>query len=1043
MAAARIKTPAAFRRLGALRSALGYAVTALGSALIALGSAVIALAFGVQSAGAQTEGEMPKSLDPRLTVSLFAAAPDIVHPVSVDFDAAGRLLVVESHTHFRPAGYQGPATDRIRIVEDTNRDGRADRFTTFHEGLTHIMDLAVHPDGSVYVATRNSVWRLVDANRDGVADEAKRLVFLDTPGNYPHNGLSGLCFDGRGDLWFGMGENLGAAYSLLGGPRAASDADTTAQTDKSRNTNTPAKDSNNVAAKDTAATDRVIAGEGDGGHVFWCRADGTGLRRVATGFWNPFGNCRDIFGRVFTIDNDPDSRPPCRMLHLQEGADYGFQFRYGRSGRHPFQAWNGELPGTLPMMTGVGESPCEIVSYESDGLPTEYLGELLVTAWADHRVERYSPRRRGASWGADRKPFLQGGKDFRPVGLAVAPDGSLFVSDWVLRDYNLHGRGALWHVRTKAAATVEADASSKPSRPSEPLAALASRHRPLRDAAARRLAADNAGRAALLRVLKENMDVRARAAALEALLQVDAVELDLAAFARTESQPDLLEMAVAALAARGGDTRAFLTGGPESQTAITVAAIGGLRTMADRPRLLEFLAHVDPFVAHAAIRQFAAHPELLAGTLPSSTGSNKEPVPGTSATGASLQGGDAADSRLARGLLLAHRAAGRMESIPGLPGWLGSRHADVRLLAAKWVADERVVEARGAVEAALTAPHQNVTMLRSLLTALGRLDNKPVNEGQLVGLLNAQVSDTRQPAAFRALALQGIPARPQAISLDRLRQHLSQTDIGLQLEATRLLAEFSEPGRFALLSELAGDASRAEAVRATAIAGLADEAPMRVVELLEFVRGKPGALRIEALRALVGVPLSDTQQAELGRLAAEDASIRDSVRRLRGEAFRGPRPGPRDLDGWLRWLEGPADAAAGRRVFSHTKLAGCVRCHRAEGRGAEIGPDLGQIGVVERRGLVESLVQPSTNVAPHFQTWSVETEDGRIRTGLVVHTQLDETTYVNEKGEPFKVLANELAAARPLPTSLMPENLLDAFTDQEVRDLFAYLSERR
>ena len=124
--------------------------------------------------------------------------------------------------------------------------------------------------------------------------------------------------------------------------------------------------------------------------------------------------------------------PPCRMVHVVEGGDYGFQFRYGRSGKHPFQSWNGELPGTLPMMTGVGEAPCEILSYESDGLPEEYRGELLVTIWADHRVERYRLKPHGASFKADRLPFIQGGKDFRPVGLATAPDGSLFFSDWVM-----------------------------------------------------------------------------------------------------------------------------------------------------------------------------------------------------------------------------------------------------------------------------------------------------------------------------------------------------------------------------------------------------------------------------------------------------------------------------------------------------------------------------------------------------------------------------------------------------------------------------------
>src|SRR6185369_9849175 len=127
-----------------------------------------------------------------------------------------------------------------------------------------------------------------------------------------------------------------------------------------------------------------------GGHVFWCTADGRGLRRVATGFWNPFGICRDIFGRLFAVDNDPDAMPPCRLVHVVEGADFGYQFRYGRSGRHPFQSWNGQLPGT-------GEAPCEVLSYESDGLPPGYRGDLFVASWADHRVEHYLLKPRGAS----------------------------------------------------------------------------------------------------------------------------------------------------------------------------------------------------------------------------------------------------------------------------------------------------------------------------------------------------------------------------------------------------------------------------------------------------------------------------------------------------------------------------------------------------------------------------------------------------------------------------------------------------------------------
>ncbi len=137
-----------------------------------------------------------------------------------------------------------------------------------------------------------------------------------------------------------MGENLGAKYTLIG------------------------------------ADGVKFSGQGDGGHIFHCSADGKKLRKVATGFWNPFGICRDIYGRTFCVDNDPDEAPPCRMVHVVEGGDYGFRFCYGRSGKHPFQSWHGTLPGTLPMMTGVGEAPCEILSYESDGLPAEYRGSF-------------------------------------------------------------------------------------------------------------------------------------------------------------------------------------------------------------------------------------------------------------------------------------------------------------------------------------------------------------------------------------------------------------------------------------------------------------------------------------------------------------------------------------------------------------------------------------------------------------------------------------------------------------------------------------------
>src|ERR1043166_8253403 len=143
--------------------------------------------------------EIPKVADNRLVVELVAQSPDIVHPVSCDFDHNGRLLVIESHTHFAPKDYKGPKHDRIRAF-----DVKTGKATTYFEGTKHTMDLAVHPDGSVYIATRNEILRLRDTKGTGVADEKTRVVFLDTKGDYPHNGLSGLCFDSQGNLIFGM-----------------------------------------------------------------------------------------------------------------------------------------------------------------------------------------------------------------------------------------------------------------------------------------------------------------------------------------------------------------------------------------------------------------------------------------------------------------------------------------------------------------------------------------------------------------------------------------------------------------------------------------------------------------------------------------------------------------------------------------------------------------------------------------------------------------------------------------------------------------------
>ncbi len=345
--------------------------------------------------------EPPRVLDEGWQIELIASEPGLVTPTGCCFDDQGRLLVIECHTHFPPDEYDGPKQDRIFLFDDSDGDGVLDRQRLFYEGGSATMGLCRLADGWIAVGSRSEVIRIRDSNGDDKADEREVLVSLRTEQTYPHNGLTGLAIGPDGWLYIGQGENLGDPYNLV------------------------AADSSNQI------------GGGEGGNIFRCRPDGSDLERYATGLWNPFGLCFDSQKRLWMVGNDPDAMPPCRLLQIVPTADYGFQFRFGRAGTHPLQSWNGELPGTLPMAAGTGEAPCAVVP----------LGDRLwVSSWGDNRIETYRLSPQGASWTSQTEVAVQGDASFRPVGMSIADDGSIYVTDWVDRSYPVHRKGRLWRL---------------------------------------------------------------------------------------------------------------------------------------------------------------------------------------------------------------------------------------------------------------------------------------------------------------------------------------------------------------------------------------------------------------------------------------------------------------------------------------------------------------------------------------------------------------------------------------------------------------------
>lgn len=913
----------------------------------------------------------PRPQDPRLTLELVAAAPEIVTPTGLAVDARGRVFVVESHTHFRPKDYDGPPADRIRVLEDTDHDGRADRVSTFFEGTTYTMALAFESDGSLVVATRSEIFRLRDADGDGRADEPRQtLAKLITRGDYPHNGLAGVTLDFAGTLRFGLGENLGEPYQLV-------------------------------------ATDgTTLKGGGEGGNIYRMNADGSKLERIATGFWNPFGMAFDTFGRLFAVDNDPDARPPCRLLHIVEGGDYGYRFRNGRRGIHPFTSWNGELPGTLPMVAGTGEAPSGLIVYESDNLPEEYRGALLATSWGDHRIERYRLRSRGASFISTMEPVVTGGEDFRPVAIAVAPDGSLYFSDWVDKSYSLHGQGRVWRLRATRAGRPDRDHG------------LLSIDRRLREFGARVMAERPARHAELVEFARASPDPHTRAVALEALASAGATTPEIAAAAALDESADVRGLAVRRLRPDQIDLAALAA--RDASPEVRAEALRRLADPAARDTLLAALDAEDPFLRQAARAGLGRSlPIAELGKL-----------------------ADDADARRRLGILLTLRATNQAEAHAVLAKALDDPDPDVRFVAVEWVGEERLGEFKDALRRGLADRSLTRTLFEATLAALERVDGRRHPRGEEVGgqdYIAALVVDPDTPPVVLRRALRSLRADHPALTIDRLRRYLESSDTELRREAVRTLRDAPHAEKSDRLAALAADRSQPADLRAEALAGLRPESAGATERLVGLAadESQPPAVRAAATRSLRGAELTPEQRRPI--------AANEPLGRILDPRPAAPPAG--DLDAWLARIDasGIGDPAEGERIFFHPDGPGCYRCHRVEGRGGRAGPELTLAAPgLTRRRLVESIVRPSQEIAPQFVPWVIARNDGTVATGLLVEEAVNgEQTYVDSAGRPFTVRPDEIAERRPASASLMPEDLPAAMTVEEFRDLLAFLQGSR
>jgi putative membrane-bound dehydrogenase-like protein len=812
-------------------------------------------------------------LQPGVKLTLLVEHPDLATPTGLDVDAKGNLWTVSCHTHFRPAGYVGPIHDEVLVFDRYGKNRRV-----FYAKTDQTMNLKLGKDGWVYLSQRNRILRIKDTDGDGIADKEENVATLTTVTDYPHNGLSGMAWAPSGDLVFSLGENFGKDW-VLAGPDGIK-----------------------------------LTGRGEGG-VFTCQPDGAKLRRIAKGFWNPFGIMVRADGEIFAVDNDPGSRPPCRLMRIHEGADYGFQWVYGREPIHPFVAWNGELRGTLGMIHPSGEGPCSVV---------ELGGGVLIPSWSNHCVEYFPLTRAGADYTAKQIPLVRGGEFLRPTCLAAGQDGAFYFNDWVFSSYPIHGKGRLWKLeidRTKAP-WLKASAEA-PNAASLLADALRSGQKSL-------------PAAELLGLARGSDRVLADAA--------------LAAIARAWSKRVPAE----------------------------------LRALSDDERLLTLVA---------------------------------------------LRRLDLADDRW-------------------LQACLKDESTEIRFECLRWIADGVLKQHMSYVEATLRRKDIDFRVFEAALAARNTLLGKPEAGVTDAEMLSNYVSDKTIAPRLRSYALRLMPETSKFLTVRMMSELIAIGDADLSREAVRNAIARRSPESRALLALVAADEKAEPSLRGDAIAGMSvSDRPEHLALLRKLTAHTDQTVRHEALRALRYSALDDADKRLLHdvRLKYPDSATLVEVL-LDASKLAIGRPAFTDTLAWLQRLDalpGRPDLEVARRLFTHPKLSLCASCHRHEGHGNVVGPDLTLISrQADRAGILQSILEPNREVAPQYFPTQLGLADGTTFVGILLRSSEVET-YREITGKEKTFRKKEILSHEELKISLMPPGLALTLTDTELRDLLALLTKEQ
>ena len=137
-------------------------------------------------------------------------------------------------------------------------------------------------------------------------------------------------------------------------------------------------------------------------------------------------------------------------------------------------------------------------------------------------------------------------------------------------------------------------------------------------------------------------------------------------------------------------------------------------------------------------------------------------------------------------------------------------------------------------------------------------------------------------------------------------------------------------------------------------------------------------------------------------------------------------------------LELKASATAGAKVFERT----CSKCHRINGKGHVVGPDIDDVRNRSREALLYDILDPNQKVEPQYTDYVVLTDDGRVLNGLMKSETADAVVLHQSEGKQQIIARNQIEEIRATGKSLMPEGIEKEVSTQQMADLLEFLKPR-